>query len=126
MKINKQPVIKRTTYSKEELDSLLNEVGGNLSHASRNKWLIKHGAIRVQMLGTAEDIVVIQAPDGSFPYSELSDKWSALEKRQNGKEYAKRVEVSRSTDEDEKIIDILEIDEPEEDVVDINELRLFG
>lgn len=125
-----QPIIKRTEYSKEEIDSLLNEVGGKLTQASRQNWLLKHGAIKIYPMGTSQDVRVVQKVDGSFPYSELSNKWEALEKRENGQEYKKRLEVSRSTDvlpelpTDEELEDDTNLED--EDPLYVKELDLFG
>ena len=127
MKINKQPIIKRKEYSKEELDSLFNEVHGNLCQDSRTRWLEKHGAIIRRPYGKTVETSVVKLADGSFPYSELSDKWAALEKRENYKDYDKKViksEISRSTEKD-NIIDIPEDEDPDEDVEDLKELNLF-
>ena len=83
-------VLKRREYTDQELDALQQEVGGDLSHESRVNWLLKHRAIKIRKYGPTNEMVVLQALDGSFPYVELDNKWDALTTRENKKaEYNK-------------------------------------
>lgn len=83
-----QQVIRRKTFTQQELDSVLKDVNGDLSNTSKLNWLVRKGAIRIRIIpGTnggrdLQDVVVKHSPDGSFKYSELCDLWEELEKRE--------------------------------------------
>ncbi len=83
------PVIKRLTFSDSELDQVLKEAGG-LTNEARLSWLESKGAIRIRnpknsFGDTFQDIAIVQLTDGSYPFSLLDDKWSALRAREDKK-----------------------------------------
>jgi len=80
-------IIRRISYTKKELDDLFNEVKGDLSEKSRKEWLVKHRAIKILSL---TEFSVIQLPDGTIPYIELSNKWCELVDRESKRAFAKR------------------------------------
>jgi hypothetical protein len=84
----KDVTIIRAEYTPAEIEALWNEVNHDISHESRNRWLIKHHAIRMGMQCGHEDIIILRAQDGSFPYTELTNKWEALLKREAKKTFA--------------------------------------
>lgn len=93
MKIqSKQPsVIIRASYTNDELDSIMREAGGIISFDSRLSWLVSKNAIRLHE--NRRDFSVKQSSDGSFSYSELSNKWAALQDREAKKAYAERMRL---------------------------------
>lgn len=86
-------IIKRIEYTNQELDSLFQELNGDMSSQARLNWLMKHNAIKIRIHGLGKDIVVLQAQDGSYPYEELSNKWECLNTRENVREFAKRKQL---------------------------------
>ena len=73
--------IKRTFYTPEEIKKVNFEVNGNFTNESRVRWLVFKKAITMYHRKTSagveyDDMHVIQAADGSFPYSSFSDLWN--------------------------------------------------
>ena len=92
--------LKRIEYTHQELDALWEELGHDISEASRIKWLASKKAIKIHTLPrqdgtTYQDIAIIQNSDGSFPYSQLQEKWEALNARIAKREYAQKMNLQQ-------------------------------
>ena len=85
----KEEVKQKRIYTSAELDEVYKEVGGIFSKQSRIDWLKSKGAIKTDQFN---DIIVLQKPDGSIPYTELSELFEEASQREIKKEYARRMQ----------------------------------
>jgi hypothetical protein len=82
-KIQKQETtIKRISFTQDELKKVQAEVNGIFTKESRTQWLVSKRAIKIIKLKdpkTGNEFVderILVYPDGSIPFTELSELWA--------------------------------------------------
>lgn len=84
---------KRISFTQEEINQVKKEANGDFSRERRMKWLEMKGAVKLRDYYGHLDMRVIQLPDGSFPYSTLSDLWEAVLDTLRRSEYASQKKI---------------------------------
>lgn len=84
-------IVQRKSFTQDEISDLRRQYGDVMSADNEIQWLLSKKAIRVKTFPSGSwNITVLQYPDGSIPYTELSDLWLEASRQVSKKYFAQQ------------------------------------